>query len=119
MAAELGHSRKTVDHPLPPGYRRTEPQLRPVSEPLRAIIEAWLEADRSHQRKQRHTAQRLLERLRDENHFAGSYSSIQRFVAAWKRRAGQLTAEVFLPLVFTAGTLSIKPVRGPLHVARS
>lgn len=107
VAQELGHSRKTVkkalEHAVPPGYRRHEPRSRPVLEPVRAIIEAWLEADRSRPRKQRHTAQRIYERLRDEHQFAGSYSPVQRFVAEWNRRQGLLTSEVFVPLVFAPG----------------
>ena len=71
VARELGHSRKTVqkalEHPLPPGYRRKQPRARPVLEPVTAIIEAWLEADRERPRKQRHTAKRVFERLRDEH----------------------------------------------------
>ena len=107
VAQELGHSRKTVkkavEHPLPPGYRRNQPRPQPVLEPVREMIELWLAADRSRPRKQRHTAQRVLERLRDEHGFVGSYSPIQRFVAAWKRRQGLLTSDVFVPLVFAAG----------------
>ena len=107
VARELGHSRKTVkkavEQPLPPGYRRQKPRTQPVLEPVTAIIEAWLEADRERPRKQRHTAQRVFERLRDEHQFAGSYSPIQRFVASWKRRAGLLASDVFVPLVFAAG----------------
>ena len=106
VAQELGHSRKTVkkavEHPLPPGYRRNQPRPQPVLEPVREMIELWLAADRSRPRKQRHTAQRVLERLRDEHGFVGSYSPIQRFVASWKRRQGLLTSDVFVPLVFAA-----------------
>lgn len=107
VARELGHSRKTVkkalEHPLPLGYRRKQPRRPPVLEPVTAIIEAWLEADRERPRKQRHTAKRVFERLRDEHQFAGSYSPIQRFVASWKRRQGLQTSDVFVPLVFAAG----------------
>ena len=107
VARELGHSRKTVkkalEHPLPLGYRRKQPRRQPVLEPVTAIIEAWLAADRARPRKQRHTAKRVLERLRDEHQFTGSYSPIQRFVASWRRRQGLQTSGVFVPLVFGAG----------------
>ena len=90
VAKELSHSRKTVKKAVaqgvPPGYRRKRPRSRPVLEPVQSIIEAWLEADRKQPRKQRHTAQRVFERLRGEHEFRGSYSPLQRFVAAWKRR---------------------------------
>ena len=51
---------------VPPGYRRRE---RPASKklgPQTAWIDAILEADRGVHKKQRHTAQRIFERLRDE-----------------------------------------------------
>ena len=95
--------KKAVEHLLPPGYRRRQPRGQPVLEPVRAIIENWLEADRSRPRKQRHTAQRVFERLREEHQFAGSDSPIQRFVAAWKRQQGLPTSDVSVPLVFAAG----------------
>jgi DNA-binding transcriptional MocR family regulator len=54
IAAELGHSRKTVAkaiaQPVPPGYRQTQPRARPAIEPYRAIIDAWREEDQSQPR---------------------------------------------------------------------
>ena len=44
------------------------------------IIRAWLEEDQKHWSKQRHTAKRIYERLRDEYGFTGSYDSVQKFV---------------------------------------
>lgn len=103
IAHELGHSRKTVAkaiaHAVPPGYRLGVPRQRPAIEPYRAWIDAWLEEDRSRPRKQRHTAQRIFERLRDEHEYAGSASSVRRYVAL--RKVGQ--GEVFLPLAFAPG----------------
>jgi transposase len=103
IAKELGHSRKTVAkalvHPIPPGYRRSEPRKRPAIERYRPMIDAWLEEDQSRPRKQRHTAERIYERLCDEHGYAGSASSVRRYVA-WRKR-GQ--GEVFLPLCFAPG----------------
>ena len=48
IARELGHSRKTVAKALreriPPGYRLSQPRGRPVLEPVKHIIDAWLES---------------------------------------------------------------------------
>jgi transposase len=103
IAAELGHSRKTVAkaiaNAVPAGYRLSEPRLRPAIERYRTIIDAWREQDQSRPRKQRHTAQRIYERLRDEHEFAGSASSVRRYVA-WRKK-GQ--GEVFVPLYFAPG----------------
>ena len=57
---------KMLQYSIPPGYRRRE---RPVSKklgPYMAWIDKILEGDRSVHKKQRHTAKRIFERLRDE-----------------------------------------------------
>jgi len=102
-ARQLGHSRKTVKKALqfssPPGYRRTEPVRRPAIDPVAHIIDAWSEEDRQRPPKQRHTGQRIFERLRDEYGFGGSASAVRRYVAHKKATSG----EVFFPLVFDPG----------------
>jgi transposase len=102
-ARELGHSRKTIrkalDHSKPPGYRRTKEVGRPAIDPVRAIIDAWLDGDREAPRKQRHTAKRIWRRLRDEHGFQGGYDSVKRYVA-WRQAT---TGEVYVPLVFEPG----------------
>jgi|GEM_PF-1445867 len=49
-AKELRHSRKTIAKALelriPPGYRLSQPRPRPVIEPVRHIIDAWLEQNK-------------------------------------------------------------------------
>ena len=89
IAAELGHSRKTVAkaiaNAVPAAYRLSEPRVRRAIQRYQTIIDAWLEQDQSRPRKQRHTAQRIYERLRDEHEFAGSASSVRRYVA-WRKR---------------------------------
>lgn len=103
IAEELGHARKTIAkairHALPPGYRRRAPATCPVMDKVAGIVEAWLEQDRQRPPKQRHTAQRIFERLREEYGFAGSSSTVRRYVN--KTRFSQ--AEVFMPLAFEPG----------------
>lgn len=103
VARELGHSRKTVDKALaeamPPGYRQQQPRKQPVLEPVKAVIDAWLEEDQRRPRKQRHTAQRIYERLCSEHGFTGSVCTVQRYLA--RRRVGQ--QEVFMPLAYSPG----------------
>jgi len=74
-AKELGHSRETIAKALklriPPGYRLSEPRPRPIIEPVRHIIDAWLDQNKKTRRKQRQTAMRIYERLRDEYGFKG------------------------------------------------
>jgi hypothetical protein len=60
VAKELSHSRKTVAKALklriPPGYRLSKPRPRPVLDPFKHIIDAWIEQNKTARRKQRHKA---------------------------------------------------------------
>ena len=62
--------------PSGPGYRRTAPVRRPKLDGFTGIVDTILEADRAEPRKQRHTAQRIFERLRDEHGFTGGYAIV-------------------------------------------
>ena len=71
VARELGHSRKTVakalEHAIPLGYRMGQARVSPVMDAFRPVIEQWMESDKTAPPKQRHTAQRMFERLRDKS----------------------------------------------------
>lgn len=73
----FGLSRETVSKmcriSLPPGYRRTRVVTKPKLGPLLSVIDAILEADKTAPVKQRHTAKRVFERLRDEHGFGGGH----------------------------------------------
>jgi transposase len=104
VARELGHSRKTVakalEHPSPPGYRVAGTRACPVMDAHRAVIEQWLESDKTAPPKQRHSARRMFERLCEEHQFAGDEGTVRRFVARLK---AQQPKEAFMPLLFEAG----------------
>ena len=63
------------------------------------MIDAILEADRQVPRKQRHTAKRIFERLRDEHGFDGQYTILKDYVRERRRR----TQEMFVPLSHAPG----------------
>ena len=63
--------RKMLDNATPQGYTRQSPPRKPKLEPYTGVIDAILEADGRVPRKQRHTAKRIFERLRDEYGFDG------------------------------------------------
>ncbi len=65
---------KMMAFSVPPGYRRTAPVKRPKLDAYTGIIDGWLDGDREDHRKQRHTAKRVFERLRDEHGFTGGYT---------------------------------------------
>ncbi len=54
------------------------------------IVDAWLEEDRLLPRKQRHTAARIFQRLRDEHPFPGSERTVPSYV---KRRKAEMELE--------------------------
>ena len=60
--------RKMLSFSVPPGYRRGKPPRRPKLGPFTGIIDRILEDDRTSHHKQRHTAKRIFDRLRDEYH---------------------------------------------------
>jgi len=99
IARMTGWSRQTVRKHLagaaePPVYQIAKPRPRPVMDPYIDIVDAWLEADKSAPRKQRHTARRVFDRLVDEYGFTGSEITVRRAVA--RIRGKHL--EAFVPL---------------------
>jgi transposase len=83
-------------HAEPPGFRREVPRARPKLGAFVGVIDGILavDADPSTPRKQRHTARRIFERLRDEHGYKGSEVTVRRYVAERCRVGG----EVFVPL---------------------
>jgi len=63
--------RKMLRYSAPPGYRRQQPARRPKLDQWTGIIDQILEDDKARPRKQRHTAKRIFDRLKEEHHFPG------------------------------------------------
>jgi len=90
---------KMLRHELPPGYRRSEEPRRPTLDGYVGIIDEILRADKALIKKQRHTAKRIFEVLRDEHKYTGSQTTVTYYVREQKRR----TKEVFVPLSHRPG----------------
>ncbi|NKB16667.1 MAG: IS21 family transposase [Sphingomonadales bacterium] len=82
---------------VPPGYRLSKPRKQPVLERWRAIIDAWLDEDQRRPRKQRHTARRVWQRLRDEHNALVGESTVRRYVTEVRRRQRVPLVEVMVP----------------------
>lgn len=95
--------KKILTHEEPPGYRRTKPSRRPTIEPVLPIIRQILDDDAKAPKKQRHTAHRIWQRLREESGFTGSYTTVKDAVRELK--VG--TKEVFLPLTHPPGEAQV------------
>jgi transposase len=88
-----------LQYSAPPGYRRQQPAKRPKLDPWAGVIDQILAEDRERPRKQRHTAKRIHERLRDEHGFSGGYTIVKDYVRL--RKLSQ--REMFVPLVHPPG----------------
>jgi transposase len=84
---------------VPPGYRRDQPVKRPKLDAWVGVIDAILDDDKQRPAKQRHTAKRVWERLREEHQFTGGYTIVKDYL----RSAAQRGREMFVPLVHPAG----------------
>src|ERR1039457_7258539 len=90
--------KKILENSEPPGYRQQEPRPRKKLGPYLERIKQILKEDQTMPRKQRHTAKRILERLRAEG-FTGGYTVVKDAV----RELTQRNQEVFVPLVHRPG----------------
>ncbi len=102
-ARHFGISRESVkkimSFSVPPGYRRTAKIKRPKLDGFTSIIDQWQKDDLKLNRKQRHTAKRIFERLRDEHDFTGGYTTVKNYV----REHGRRNREMFVPLAHAPG----------------
>jgi transposase len=107
VARRLGISRDSVAkmcrYSAPPGYVRTKAVLRPKLGRLIGVIDAIVAADDTAPAKQRHTARRIWQRLRDEHGFTGGYTTVKDYV----RRVRARRREVFVPLAHPPGHAQI------------
>jgi transposase len=103
VSREYGLNWRTVkkmsQEPVPPGYRIESARRRPKLGPYLERIEQILLEDESAPSKQRHTAQRVFERLRDEFGYKGGSSQVRAYVSELRAKA----KEAFVPLVHFPG----------------
>jgi transposase len=84
IAKELHHGRATIRQaiydPGIPTYNRSVPAPKRAIGPFVEIMQQWLEEDKQRPSKQRHTAKRIYERLREEYGYQGSDRTVRREV---------------------------------------
>lgn len=95
--------KKMLEHPAPPGYRLSIPRPKSKIGPFLGRIQQILDGDRQAHWKQRHTAKRIFERLRDEEGYTGSYTTVKKEVRALKKKK----QEVFIPLIHRPGEAQV------------
>ena len=106
-ARRFGLSRTTVakmlEFSVPPGYNRQKPVARPRLDPYRGLIDQMLLEDKARPPKQRHTAQRIFERLQEEHGYVGGATIVRDYVRAQK----QSQQEMFVPLFHPPGDAQV------------
>jgi len=90
---------RILRHAEPAGYQLNEPRRKRRLDEFLPIIHEILEQDRQAPKKQRHTAQRIFDRLKEKHQYEGCLTIVKDAVRAWKQRQ----AEVFVPLTHRPG----------------
>jgi transposase len=95
--------KKIMAHDEPPGYRQTKQRPKPKLDVFLPLIRQMLEDDGKAPPKQKHTARRIFERLRDEHGYTSGETVVKDAVREWRisRR------EVFLPLSHPPGEAQV------------
>jgi transposase len=93
---------KMLQNDEPPGYRMKNQRGKPKSGPFLERIREIIESDKQLPKKQRHTAKRIYERIKQEG-YQGHYTVVREAVREIKR----LNREVFMPLVHRPGEAQV------------
>jgi transposase len=94
--------RQAIENAVPPPRLAVNRQGGVLTLPVKALIDQWLQADLQAPRKQRHTGQRIYQRLVDEQAFSGSAVTIRGYVYL-KRKILGLNARAFVPQIHLPG----------------
>jgi transposase len=95
--------KKMLAHDEPPGYRQANQRPKPKLESFLPVIRQILEDDGTAPTKQKHTAHRIFERLRDEHGYTGGETVVKDAVREYRISH----REVFLPLSHPPGEAQV------------
>jgi len=107
---KTGFAHKTIKKYLDQDDFNLKPPIKEqrisILAPYHLIIDQWLNDDKKAKRKQRHTARRVFNRLREENvEFCVSYRTVANYVKAKRKQIYQ--PDCFLPLVHPGGEAQV------------
>jgi transposase len=91
-----------------PAQKPKEQKVCPKLDPYKSTIDEWLIKDKQAPRKQRHTAKRVFNRLREEfSGFNCSYRTVASYYAIKHKEIFKNTKQGFLPLVHRPGEAQV------------
>ena len=94
--------KKILEHSEPPGYRIEKPRPKPKIGPYLERIAQIIKADKALPKKQRHTAKRIYERIKEMG-YEGKYTQVREAVREIKR----VKQEVYMPLDHRPGEAQV------------
>jgi transposase len=94
--------KKILKYSEPPGYRLKEARHKPKIGPYLERIAQIIEEDKALPKKQRHTAKRIYERIREMG-YEGKYTQVKEAV----KEIVRVKQEVFMPLIHRAGEAQV------------
>ncbi len=94
--------KKILEHSEPPGYRMDKARPKPKIGPYLEQIEQIIEEDKQYPKKQRHTAKRIFQRIKEMG-YEGKYTQVKEAVREIKR----VKREVFMPLIHRPGEAQV------------
>jgi transposase len=104
VAHEMGCSRNTVRKMLEdssrPRYRLSQPRGSPMLGPHKPLLQLWVEEDSRKVKKQRRTAKRMYQLLREEHGYMGAESSLRAYVGKLRAKTKQ---KLYIPLAYAPG----------------
>ena len=107
ISRKTGFHRETIKRIVAEGgpglYERQDEAICPILGPFKALIDQMLKEDRERSPKQRHTAQRVLDRLKSEHGYTGGYTQVRAYVAHARKRHKQ----AYIPLEFGPGEAQV------------
>ena len=91
-----------LQYSVPQGYRRKAASPSKL-DPFKGMIDQIIKDDKKVHKKQRHTAVRIFERLREEEGFAGGYTIVKDYIKAKKCK----NKEAFIPIHHSPGDAQV------------
>jgi len=108
IAKLTGKDPKTIRKYLQQEDFSPEPPLtdtrKSILDPFKRKIDQWLENDKHTWFKQKHTAKRIFDRLREEEGYTGSYNTVQRYV---RKTRDTVSVAARNELIWEAGTAQV------------